>query len=285
MITGYLFLSKIKKGNTNWTELYKGRLARIYPLYITVGLLCFVLILASVSNIHSIQVLKSALDWVLFRGGNIGNINPNRLIAGVNWTLAYEAVFYLLLPLISLVLRSNNISWKSIIFTTPIAIALAMHTSAIFYLLFLLSFLSIKRIKLIELSVEKFKKTTSLALIVLIIITMLYTNAYSILQMCLVLTIFVMIRNGVDMFGFLNFNGMKKLGDISYSIYLTHGFIIYLMFTYLHIYDFKNGFYHYIIFYPFVLFIVILTSLTTYKFIEFPCFNRSHKKQKTKTGI
>ena len=276
MITGYLFLSKIKKGNVSWVDVYKGRLRRVFPLYITIGLMCLALTIASSTNLDARQVLNAVLNWFLFKGSNIGNINTGGLIAYVNWTLAYEWVFYLLLPIISILFKSKP-SWITLAITAPLAIALAIPTLAKLYLLFILSLLSIKKIKLIERALKDFNIITNSVAIMILIITICYTNAYSILQMILVLILFTMIRNGVDFFGALNYRGMKKLGDISYSIYLTHGFVIYLIFTQLNSYDFANGFPHYVMLYPLTLFFVILSSLTTYKFIELPFFNRNHK--------
>ena len=149
MITGFLFLSKIKKGVTDWKELYIGRIKRIYPLYISVAVISFTVLLFEVPHLEVGEILKSIVKWFVFEGGIIDGISTTRLIAGVNWTLAYEFTFYLLLPAISLIYGfkvKNNL----LAITLTLAAFIGFHTGIKLYLIFLTSAITLNKIKSIE---------------------------------------------------------------------------------------------------------------------------------------
>ena len=116
----------------------------------------------------------------------------------------------------------------------------------------------------------------------MIFISVAFTKAYSFIQIIFVLLIFLMVRNGSSIFGTLKSKGMKILGDISYSIYLTHGLILYFAFSTIKIYNFKNGMTGYYLMYPLFSIVVVSVSLTTYRFIEHRFFI---SKIKLKTGV
>ena len=70
------------------------------------------------------------------------------------------------------------------------------------------------------------------------------------------------------------YKSMKILGDISYSTYLIHGLILYILFTILNIFNFNNSLYLYYMYFPLVFLIVVLVSFATYIFIEKPFLHR-----------
>ncbi|WP_425288253.1 acyltransferase family protein [Pectobacterium betavasculorum] len=196
----------------------------------------------------------------------------------VNWTLLYEWGFYLSLPIISCVLNRKNKLTPMLIFLLPILIYIFHITSLKIYFLFALSYLSTIGSVAIKNMIERFKLSSSILTLTLFICAYNFTNAYSLLQMVLVLLIFIMICNGDDLFGFLKLKGMKVLGDISYSIYLTHGLVLYMSFSVIKIYDFNNGLLSYYIYYPLIVMITILVSFFTYSFIEHPSFKAKKRK-------
>lgn len=128
------------------------------------------------------------------------------------------------------------------------------------------------------LSVVKLAFSSLIALIFLIV-GMFVHEGYSIVQMLLLGVSFVMIALGNDVFGVLKSNGLKALGEISYSIYLTHGLILYLLFTMLKLFSFREGgLIDYVVLLPFVLALVSASSVITFSVIEKPfIFVRSKK--------
>ena len=107
MITGFLFFSKIisDKGRTNWLGLYESRFFRIMPLYIsTVVMIVFFAFWATDFKllVDFSTILLQVFKWVFFWGGEVNTYEDTKLIiSGVHWTLKYEWIFYLSLPLVS----------------------------------------------------------------------------------------------------------------------------------------------------------------------------------------
>jgi peptidoglycan/LPS O-acetylase OafA/YrhL len=74
---------------------------------------------------------------------------------------------------------------------------------------------------------------------------------------------------GSDMFGILNSKYMKALGDISFSIYLMHGLVLYVVFTFLFPLVINTiDFFLYLTLMPIVAVIVVFISYLTYVYIE-----------------
>lgn len=122
MITGFLFISKIlkSKGNIDWMKIFESRLFRIFPLYIFV-ILCITVIVFDNSGyqLHSSyqELIKQYIKWGFFQGSSINDFpNTNRVIASVDWTLKYEWLFYVSLPIVSFVIFKGGKFSISLVF-------------------------------------------------------------------------------------------------------------------------------------------------------------------------
>jgi peptidoglycan/LPS O-acetylase OafA/YrhL len=94
---------------------------------------------------------------------------------------------------------------------------------------------------------------------------------FSVPQILLLSVAFAIIALGNDLFGMLSSYGLKALGEISYSVYLIHGLVLYSLFSWLNVYPFKGSdINHYIILLPLVLLVVCGISLITFLGIERP---------------
>ena len=109
MITGALFYPKINKGfeNTDWSRLYISRVFRILPLAWLAILAVFIVVFVKgwPSLDFSIpKMIKSIVLWFSFllEPDIAGFHNSRRIIAGVTWSLRYEWLFYLSLPLMAI---------------------------------------------------------------------------------------------------------------------------------------------------------------------------------------
>ena len=104
MITGFLFFTKINnsRGSLNWLALYSSRFFRIVPLYLAAFFIVLIFVFEATGyELHTSigQLFKDLTKWGLFIGGFINDFgDTKRIIAGVDWTLKYEWLFYLLLP-------------------------------------------------------------------------------------------------------------------------------------------------------------------------------------------
>ncbi len=76
---------------------------------------------------------------------------------------------------------------------------------------------------------------------------------------------------GNDLFGLLSRRGLKTLGEISYSIYLLHGIVLYVVFTLCNGFAVTGGSVtSYLAFLPFILLLVCGISTITFLVIEKP---------------
>jgi len=113
LITSFLFTHKACRKDVNWFALYRARFARLAPLYFIVVLYVFIacFVLSELRINEPPQLLISeALQWLSFvifgRPDVNGLLDTWHLIAGVNWSLAYEWQFYLFaVPAIHLIYR------------------------------------------------------------------------------------------------------------------------------------------------------------------------------------
>lgn len=271
LITGYLFLNKIRKYDLDWKKIYISRIKRIFPLYYfaTTIVIIITLFTINIKNYELDIIIKWILGWLLFKGGNLGDFQSSLIIAGVNWTLLYEWGFYFSLPLIHALIH-KKISNKTIFcITLLIFLLIFIETKRSLYLLFVLSFLSVYSNNINQF-IRKYFILSNILITTLLIYCFFFTNAYSTLQKIILAIIFCCISHGYSFFGLLTQKGMKILGDISYSTYLLHGLILYISFTLLNIYNFNNGLIHYYFYFPAIFLLVVLVSFMSFKFIEKP---------------
>lgn len=279
MITGYLFIGKISKGVSSWPELAVGRIFRIYPLYILMLAIIYSVYFVTYEGETSFSSLvKSLAAGIAFFLQPINGYNIGRSISGVQWTLFYEALFYISLPLLSFIIKKGRSS-KIYSVISGAVLFLCFYKTSIRYELFILFAIGGIAYYVKQLNIKFLKShVCSIIAIIICLIAFTQTTSYSWYQMILIGTLFILISSGNDIFGSLRKNGLVYLGDISYSIYLTHGFILYAAFTVFNVYDLSGvsrvGFY---ILFPIIFFVTVIVSIFTYKMVETP-FIRIGKK-------
>ncbi|WP_165383338.1 MULTISPECIES: acyltransferase [unclassified Escherichia] len=272
MITGYLFVGKISKGVRSWPELAAGRIFRIYPLYILMLAIIYSVYFVTYDGETSLSSLvKSLAAGMAFFLQPLNGYNIGRSISGVQWTLFYEALFYISLPLLSLIIKKGGSS-KIYGALSAVVLILCLYATSVRYELFILFAIGGIAYYVTKLKINFLKSNTcSIFAIIICAIAFTQTPSYSLYQMLLVGMLFILISSGNDIFGALRKNGLVYLGDISYSIYLTHGFILYSAFTVFNIYDFygvtRTEFYA---LFPMILFVTVIASIITYKMVETP---------------
>lgn len=116
MITGFLFTSIIKnrsdESGVNWINIYKSRFFRITPLYalaiIIVSIVAFYKTGFSV-NVDIKLLITQYVRWLVFHGSVINDYaETRRILAGVDWTLKYEWLFYFSLPFLYFVIKRGR---------------------------------------------------------------------------------------------------------------------------------------------------------------------------------
>jgi peptidoglycan/LPS O-acetylase OafA/YrhL len=277
MITGYLFARKVYRSDPVWTAVLVSRLRRILPMYLfSVALIVAISFWQTRGTVAPLgDTLRGMGHWVIFISAPInGFTDTQRINAGVQWTLLYEAVFYLCLPVLYCLLRRR-------VAVKPLVIGLLLlaclwpeyhhHFSNRFARLFIAGIV----VAVLEdwLKRRAFEygnwRWTLLALALLVV--GLTCKSYSKVQMVVLAVPFALFVLGNSLHGLLENRGMKILGEASFSIYLLHGIVIYLLFSVFSLFDFSTGsFVHYAWLLPIVVVLVSSLSVATYWGIERP---------------
>jgi len=281
MITGFLFISKLlrNKGETDWLKLFESRIFRIFPLYIFV-LLLITLIVFNASNfkllVDPLVLVKSYISQLCFINSDINNFSQTFIIiAGVNWTLKYEWIFYLSLPLIAKAFKCGNITSTLLIVLCCMPYIFKINLSPIDSELFILFAIGgvcaqLNQTKLVN---SKFFASGWASVISLssLLIALLYPKTFSVEHILFISIFFFTVSLGNDMFGLFRKKSSMLLGELSYSIYLLHGVILYFSFTLLNVIDLNElTLNSYLLFMPLLCLLVIIFSTLTYLIIELP---------------
>jgi peptidoglycan/LPS O-acetylase OafA/YrhL len=278
MITGFLFFGKIYKKTPDFSNLLKSRIARIVPLYAFVFLL---VILISLIETHFTladgkTLAKDTLKWILFSGANFNDFPDSRHVtAGAQWTLIYEWLFYLSLPLIAAI--ANKKMYGRYLVVSILILIVGLPTvnkklALLFFIGFIPTLIQHHRPQWIPLVKHQAFSWVALAFIA---IAMTISQGYSVVQMLVLGVPFAIIALGNDLFSKLRSHGLKVLGEISYSIYLTHGILLFVLFSIVKVFAFdQTPLSTYILFLPVILLLISATSVVTFTCIERPFIHK-----------
>lgn len=248
MITGFLFWSKLLDGQAkgiNWVRLYQSRLVRLVPLYLLV-LSLLLLIVAIRSGFVWQQPWATQLAplryWLLFTAGGMpdlnGVANTSHIVAGVTWSLPYEWLFYLLLPLVGWRMK---IPMPRLILLLGVGGLLWWYSwrpdrlSMLFFLGGINAAYWVRRERFCDWA--RGAPASLLALAALLLVIVSFDGLYDLpgkwlkyLPLLLLSLVFAIIAGGNTLFGLLQLPVSRMLGEISYSIYLLHGMLLYVTF-------------------------------------------------------
>lgn len=236
IITAYLFWEKAlrAKGPADFAALLTGRFFRIAPVY------CFLMLVATlVGLIATGFVICEPLPTLLGEGARnfafgvlpvtpFNGINIPQHFAGVTWTLVYEWRFYLLLPLVAFLPRRRSLD--IVIVAIIVASIMSWRTHQLHFALIALFLWGIlcaiakQRNFLLGLS-SWIYSTISLFAFSAVYILFHRTFAGPVPAALLAVGFYAILCGG-DMFGLLNLKPARRLGAISYDLYLVHGLIL-----------------------------------------------------------
>lgn len=289
MITGFLFISKILKSKSKikWYEFYESRVFRIYPVYflalVIVSFLVFFKMDFNVSS-SSVKFIKEYVSWILFIGATINSFEDATLIiAQVYWTLKYEWVFYLLLPFISIIIhRFQNKGGRALLLASIVLFLFPVNFFNYFssdaFILFALGGVAAFQYKkpspivayLMRINFFKSSFATILSLLLLSFSIFIPQLPTSVLYAFLFL-VFLLLVFGNNYYSFLDSPASIVLSEISYSIYLLHGVVLYVCFSLTGFSDPSQlDFSIYVYLMPFVSLLIIAVSSCTFIFVERP---------------
>ena len=275
MITGFLFLNKLKQKEINWKNLYIARIRRIMPLYL-LSLLFVVYASFKAVGVENVAFWDGAdwlFHWATFRYQPLNGFVSFIANAGVQWTLLYEWAFYFSLPFIHTAMHqlpaSNKKQWGVIALCGALFGWIITQTDTHHYWQFVLSAAAVSLSDVLLPFIRRYKKWLNVALPLLLLATAFLFPPYTPINRILVALLFLLLAGGYDFGGILRHHGMKMLGDMSYSIYLMHGVVLYSVFALGGWFDFQaHGLLVYIATFPLIFVLVLLLSCTTYFGVE-----------------
>ncbi|WP_370429477.1 acyltransferase family protein [Klebsiella aerogenes] len=291
IITGFLFIGKITSGkNFDFFSIYTSRFFRIIPLYLCVVLITLLYSFSITGfsiRIPNYELLKDILRWLLFVGDSVnGYADAKRITAGVTWTLKYEWLFYFSLPLLCVLFKNKIITLMIVVVCIFLFVnGLKIHSiiDSRYFIFFMIGGVSKYLYRFLERNIilTNVLRSKIISTFLLILLGYVFSSTNGIFSIQCVITLllfFIAIICGNNMFGALTLKGARLLGEISYSIYLLHGCIIFSVFIMI---SKSSGlsFYEYSAFMPVITIIVVFVSSLTYKFIEVPFINVGKKIQ------
>jgi peptidoglycan/LPS O-acetylase OafA/YrhL len=289
MITAFLFFSKLMDGRTrsiDWGKLFISRCLRLVPLYVFVMLLLF-LVVAYLSNGILKEPIPKLMDeiarWLGFTilgGGDINGIEHTSIIvAGAMWSLPYEWLFYLSLPLLALTVRViPPTPYIAFAIASVVGLLAVWHPKGYPLLSFLGGIVAANLVR--SDSFRSFAVTRVSSFIVLGcvgIAVAVFPSATKFLPIVFLSVAFALIASGNSLFGLLVCSASRTLGAMAYSIYLLHGIALFVTFTFvLGVPESRalSPMAHWFVVIG-ITPILILISSATFRFIEHPAMQKS----------
>jgi peptidoglycan/LPS O-acetylase OafA/YrhL len=244
MITAFLFFGRLLDAKKNraavdWTYLYISRVMRISPLFLFSTVLAFIVSGYTYDwlfNNDLQKVLKSiflTLGMGLFGAPVVDSFIQSGLsapvMAGVLWTLPYEWVFYLVLPVIALLL---GLKPSQYLFLLPLLAIwylfrhdLSVDKAYPFFSGLLAAILVRTNIK----NILDGWVAASLAILLLVFCVINFSDPFRFAPLAILTYFFCVVASGNTFFGILNLRVSRLLGEISYSIYLLHGIVLFIL--------------------------------------------------------
>jgi peptidoglycan/LPS O-acetylase OafA/YrhL len=169
-----------------------------------------------VSPLELFRELRAWFSFGFLPGGELNGVRDAHAINAVYWTLAYEWLFYLALPLAALYARG---AWVLL----PAALLVVFGTLAPVVYCFLFGALAAALVKK-NMSLKNLGWLAPLALVAWFFAAPLPKLA----QYALLFVFFLFVVHGWSAFGLLRSRAAKTLGLASYSLYLTHCIVLYV---------------------------------------------------------
>ncbi|RTL52738.1 MAG: acyltransferase [Rhodocyclaceae bacterium] len=248
MVTAFLFWGRLldRRDTMDWLGFFNARIHRLYPVYLLSLSLVFATVLIS-SGFHVRESFGSLattlMQWLVFTGATPplppdinGFQHTWMLIAGVTWSLRYEWLFYLALPLLScLFLRSKNYMAGALSLLASLTfVALYGGNEGINVKLlgcFLGGIFAAHWVRNSKLSEISRAWPAGLIAVMTLVATVAWVPANSPLTVAGLTVFFIVVASGQDFRGCLTAPAILLLGEISYGVYLLHGLVIWAMFT------------------------------------------------------
>ena len=242
MITGFLFWEKMlrAKGRPRWRELYIGRLFRIGPMYLFVVLVMLYIVFTRTGfQLHESAdvVAGSVLQWLALgmidTQPDVNGYRASHVLAGVTWTIWYEWAFYASLMATAVFARGR----AHLIFVfAALAVCLGgkilLRVDAMGIAVLFLSGMAVASLLHENIRPRISNNVTStIALACMGVVFATSDSGYGTFSAMLLALFFYFVCSGTSVFGLLTTTPARRLGNISYSLYLMQGLVLTLVFA------------------------------------------------------
>ncbi len=237
MITGFLFWGQMlrTRGHPRWRALYIGRLFRIGPMYLFVVLVMLCIVFARtgfrlLEPAHA--VAGSVIQWlalgVMNMQPDVNGYQASHVLAGVTWTISYEWAFYASLIATAYFARGRT---HLIFVFGALALCLAgkvlLNADAMGFAVLFLSGMAVASLLHENVKLRMSQNVSSAtALACLAVIFATSRSGYGTTTAMLLALFFYLVCSGASIFGLLTTTPARRLGNISYSLYLMQGLVL-----------------------------------------------------------
>lgn len=283
MVTAFLFWGRLldEGARINWAALYCNRFFRIVPLYwVVVGVMFAVVAYKTDFQLKfpANQLVRELFHWILPSIIKIpsdinGYARPWIILAGVTWTIYYEWLFYLSLPLLAVAARSRSPAAflpiiASLLIYSP---SIVTSTERYFVALFACGMFAASMVRRYPKILGDSHVKSLVCTLLLFAVFLRYDTAYAWGPVLFLGAFFLLISSGATLFGLLKSRSAQRLGNISYSLYLLQGPALAILFSpkILGQYSLQSP-EHYWFVALLVSLLLVCISIVTYRFIEKP---------------
>lgn len=237
MITAFLFWTRglRERPSLRVQPMLWSRLCRLVPMYLF-SIACVFAVAFALTGFElresAAELAMQVLTWLSFGFANPDELNGLRRSAiingGVQWTLAYEWLFYLFLPLGLIFARGAGFVLVAVVASACIH---AFSSTALEWN-FVFGALAAVLAAEVRLPAARLWNSRLVALLVIgaIVLTFsMFDRGYGLPQAALLFAAFFCIANGNDLFGLLTCRAARLLGAVSYSVYLMHAIVLFVV--------------------------------------------------------
>lgn len=277
MITAYLFWSRAisQQGRIDTFKFYVSRLRRMVPMYMCSSALLIVTAMTLTHfrlRVSPLDLVRQILAWTLFTipgAPDINALNQTYLINTVFWSLVYEWKFYIVFPLLAVFARPR-VHWYLV---ASIALCIWLYSAPPVEWFFLSGCVAASVARTHMARVMAGSAVWAIIAVACVAATLKFQpTVYTGVGALLLFVPFVVIASGNSVFGLLTWRPARLLGLLSYSIYLLHNWVLYLLSRLANHYTSVAAMSQqaYWLIGTVVVLIVIAIAALTYRFIEYP---------------
>ncbi|WP_175834503.1 acyltransferase family protein [Burkholderia anthina] len=234
MVTGFLFWDRACRGTLDVRTFFVGRVRRVAPLYLfyaAVIVACSLYwfpgnVVGAPMQLLADLLKAASLGW--FGTFPINGAEQTSYVSGVWWTLAYEWRFYVAVPFLAWFVATR--AWRKLL-----ALAIVTACAALFgkpgsmALLFALGAVAYEAARHPAIRTRLGTKSAATVALLILAVSPYPAERYSIAGVLPLLPVFLCVACGNTFYGVLKTRPLALLGTASFSIYMIHMVIVYMI--------------------------------------------------------